>query len=570
VVIGDASPACGVIESVTDLASWSIQADGLLCLRNSLAVPVLTGYDGAVPLAFENSDNVTHLLVSGFTGSVGQDLDVDDDGVLDMTPWSAVVDCVGLDEGTAPNCALDDDFLFCSTRVGPDGTFVPGHVYRCADTQAWTIGPFNPLGATDTPGSANPLCLSPPPDFADEIRTPCVPLVGEVAVVRAAVLHATAARVGYVVNGGPETWLAMTVVSSSGDTTLFQATLPSQGSNGARVEYRVEAVNATPDTTVGFRQGYFVGTATIAQVRVNDVNGANVYRFFGVRVRGNVSVAYGTFGLLDTDYYVQDATGGINVFQFGAHSVHPVLGADVTVAGILDQYSGKLELTRGGTCDTLLVTLNGAGAPPAPRMVNSCSLGEADEGVLVRLYHGRLVSGLDEELMPNKNYPIFNCQPDTVAMRVDGDTNIPGHPIVTTYLNLTGIANQFDSSPPYESGYQIQPRAIGDIEFLDPTGVGGEAPAIRARLLPNAPNPFGSATRIRYEIASASAAPVPVRLDLLDVQGRLVSRLVDAMQAPGSYTVTLEARTLKALASGIHFYRLEVAGEVLARKLAHR
>lgn len=37
---------------------------------------------------------VTFLLVKDFTGTVGDDLDDDDDGLLDTTPWSAIVDAV--------------------------------------------------------------------------------------------------------------------------------------------------------------------------------------------------------------------------------------------------------------------------------------------------------------------------------------------------------------------------------------------------------------------------------------------------------------------------------------------
>ena len=43
-----------------------------------------------------NSDNVTHLLVTDFVGNNGDDLDTDDDGVLDITPWNTIVDCVAL------------------------------------------------------------------------------------------------------------------------------------------------------------------------------------------------------------------------------------------------------------------------------------------------------------------------------------------------------------------------------------------------------------------------------------------------------------------------------------------
>jgi len=118
-------------------------------------------------LNFENSDNVTHVLVSGFTGSNGQDLDTNDDGVLDVTPWIAVVDVVGLVE--EPNPPTNTVYVYGKAlggeNVGPEmtptGNFVPGHVYRCVPAGDWVIGLFNPSGGNDTAGVANLPCPAP-------------------------------------------------------------------------------------------------------------------------------------------------------------------------------------------------------------------------------------------------------------------------------------------------------------------------------------------------------------------------------------------------------------------------
>lgn len=157
VIIGDTGSAgtCGVIEEVFDFSPYSIQADGYLAIVDGDGVPTLAGYDvvlGAGTLNFENSDNVTYLLVQGFSGTDGSDLDTNDDGVLDSTPWTTLVDHVGISEGTVPNCTTDE-YLYSTNVVGPDGTFVPGHVFRCGNS--WYIGPFDPLTGVDTPGSAN-------------------------------------------------------------------------------------------------------------------------------------------------------------------------------------------------------------------------------------------------------------------------------------------------------------------------------------------------------------------------------------------------------------------------------
>lgn len=155
-VIGDGTGGSGVIENVTDLTGQSIQADGLLAVHDSdnASIPGGTcgGYDLVdFGLSFENSDNVTHLLVFGFVGANGDDLDTNDDGTLDSQPWSQLIDSVALIETVGTG-----DLVYSNNQVGPDGTFVPGHVYFCAGT-GWVIGPFSNC-AEDTPGSANINC----------------------------------------------------------------------------------------------------------------------------------------------------------------------------------------------------------------------------------------------------------------------------------------------------------------------------------------------------------------------------------------------------------------------------
>ncbi len=149
-VIGDGAGGSGVIEAVVALTGTTIPADGFFLVAEDDdtfgAVADLTA-----TLNFENSDNVTHLLVDGFTGSNGDDLDTDDDGVLDSTPWTQIVDLVALIEEENPPAGTE--YHYGPPTVGPDGSYVPGHVYKCYAT--WLIGEFNPVGGDDTPGIAN-------------------------------------------------------------------------------------------------------------------------------------------------------------------------------------------------------------------------------------------------------------------------------------------------------------------------------------------------------------------------------------------------------------------------------
>lgn len=149
IVIGDGPFSTdGWVEEAVDLSGSSIAADGFFLVTESsfdLGIQDLT-----TSLNFENSDNVTHLLVENFTGSVGDDLDLDDDGILDLTPWDAVVDLIALIEEDNPPSGTE--FHYGPPTVGPDFIFVPAHVYQCAD---WEIGDFDPGNGVDTPGYAN-------------------------------------------------------------------------------------------------------------------------------------------------------------------------------------------------------------------------------------------------------------------------------------------------------------------------------------------------------------------------------------------------------------------------------
>lgn len=146
IVIGDGAGGSGTIEAVIPLDGYSTAEDGFFAMGEATFTGTCGSLDATGDLNFENSDNVTHMLVSDFTGIVGDDLDTDDDGVLDVTPWTAIIDCVGLKENDM------GEQLYCDTIVGPDGTYVPGHVFRCP--VGWFIGDFD-LCVHDTPGESN-------------------------------------------------------------------------------------------------------------------------------------------------------------------------------------------------------------------------------------------------------------------------------------------------------------------------------------------------------------------------------------------------------------------------------
>ncbi len=152
-VIGDGPGGSGQIEAVVDLMGQAFVGGDpfYLVAEDSFSLGGVSP-DLIRDLNFENSDNVTHLLVEAFSGQLGDDLDADDDGVLDAAPWMRVVDAVALVEVGGPG-----DFVYAESlgfsEVHASG-FVPGHVFRVQDSGHFQIGNFAP-GVSDTPGALN-------------------------------------------------------------------------------------------------------------------------------------------------------------------------------------------------------------------------------------------------------------------------------------------------------------------------------------------------------------------------------------------------------------------------------
>ncbi|MEI6024004.1 MAG: hypothetical protein WCP80_05370 [Phycisphaerales bacterium] len=176
IVIGDGTAAqkSGVIECIMPLTGKTMPANGLFLITNKG-----TGQDGiafgkagdlqSTTMVFENSDNVTHLIVRNFTGTLLQDLDTNDDGVLDVSPWSSVVEGLAVCNTTAA-APVTSEWWYTPVmesgklvpRTLPDTIYVGTHFYRCSPQGSWKMGFFDPVAAgsanLDTPGAVNPEC----------------------------------------------------------------------------------------------------------------------------------------------------------------------------------------------------------------------------------------------------------------------------------------------------------------------------------------------------------------------------------------------------------------------------
>jgi 5'-nucleotidase / UDP-sugar diphosphatase len=85
------------------------------------------------------------------------------------------------------------------------------------------------------------------------------------------------------------------------------------------------------------------------------------------------------------------------------------------------------------------------------------------------------------------------------------------------------------------------------------------------RLAQNSPNPFNPSTTIAFSLDRTG----PVRLDIFDLQGRLVRSLVDGAREAGEHRVTWDGRdgAGSPAASGTYVYRLETTMRVISRSM---
>ena len=158
IVIGDGSAALGsgVVENVTILDTYALNSSGYFVIAKSTFT--LGSIDlVADDLAHENSDTLTAFLVDGFTGALGDDLDLDDDGVLDVLPWTSILDGVTVLE-TCEEPPTTTEWGYADTVVRPDGSYVAGGIYRCEPSGEWVTGDFSNYAAEHTPGTVNLDC----------------------------------------------------------------------------------------------------------------------------------------------------------------------------------------------------------------------------------------------------------------------------------------------------------------------------------------------------------------------------------------------------------------------------
>lgn len=248
-------------------------------------------------------------------------------------------------------------------------------------------------------------------------------------------------------------YLPAFTLSTDGVAFNSFATLPDSGglvyvrfaptAAGAQVDSITHLSVSSPAFNVLFAQGNgFDQVAAIIPVAEARTKAAGQK----VTVAGRVTVGFEH----GNPAYVQDATGGIPVFDFAlASSI--AIGDSIIVTGPIGVFNDQKQISGAGIFYTLADSIKRI---PQPRLISLADLA-ANEGLLVTVQNVSLVDP-DFVFYPQSTERITanGAQGD---LRIDGDTDIPGLTKPQGVVDITGVVGRFKTNA------QLLPRFREDI-----------------------------------------------------------------------------------------------------------
>ncbi len=241
----------GDISFAYDLSGGVTDENGFVLVADDGSAASLDPGDIVSNVDFFGSPQ-TFLVVSGFTGTVGSDLDPNDDGELDERPWSSVIDAVSLDDMDAAVVAQNyasTDSLITGTTIQPTAGavgFAPAAVARVPDGAPT----FIVLGGddtftddtSDTPGSTN----APVYELVETFES--------TGVVEGGVSDSFT----FVLTVEPTSDVTVTFNITDGETTVAPTTLtfsPGSGANAWNTPQTVDVTAVVDSDSEGTHQG---------------------------------------------------------------------------------------------------------------------------------------------------------------------------------------------------------------------------------------------------------------------------------------------------------------------------
>ncbi|MBC7771620.1 MAG: hypothetical protein H7210_03920 [Pyrinomonadaceae bacterium] len=207
VIEGDGSGA-GLLDVAISLGANSVGGNGLFLWRDAASIidtsPAagVQGPDAATNVFVQNfnpdieNGSNTYLLVSGYTGTVASDLDTNNDGVLDLTPWGSVLASISLIENDS-GVNFGYAAALGGTNFGPQAGFNADVLIYGTDGQYYgsdVVG-TNPGGpySVDSP-RVSPTPLGDDPYFVTPGVANAIPGPGALAVLGLGLIVASRKR----------------------------------------------------------------------------------------------------------------------------------------------------------------------------------------------------------------------------------------------------------------------------------------------------------------------------------------------------------------------------------------
>jgi hypothetical protein len=237
------------------------------------------------------------------------------------------------------------------------------------------------------------------------------------------------------------------------DASSFSSTITLPDSGGLVYVRFTPAANGAANTTIAHNSDTYSKNLTVTGNGFEQ--SANIISIASARtksagtkvtVAGRITVA----NEQGNPAYIQDATGGIPVFDF-ALATHVAIGDSVWVTGPIGLFNDQKQISGAGIFYTKI-----AAAPRviAPKLINITDLA-ANEGLLVTVQNIQLV---------DKRFVFYPQSTESMTdgthqadLRIDGDTDIPGLVKPQGVINITGVVGRFKTNA------QLLPRFQADV-----------------------------------------------------------------------------------------------------------
>jgi DNA/RNA endonuclease YhcR with UshA esterase domain len=417
------------------------------------------------------------------------------------------------------------------------------------------------------PRDINDLVLAVgPPIISGTTLGPCGATPADLVHVTANLSDNTAIDEAFVyfrVNGG--SWTEYPLTRDLSNPVLFTADLPAQP-EGALVEVYYHALDdegnvsrhpAEGPDAASFPQLYITGVSptTCAQIQQDAYpDGGSHFQCHEATLSGVVTFGYTDFGFTPEDtfrnYILADGTGAWNAMYLYNTNGHAVFmdqlerGDHITLTGTVTEYNGLTELTNISS-----YSLDSSGNPVpafATTLPAILAAPESFESVLVSLQDITVVDSLGYGEWQIRDaagnlFVLDNLGVWTVELAAGAHMD-----------GLTGMVTYNFNT------WKIAPR--DDADFVNLTGVELPTGPLGFELTGAFPNPFNPATQLAFQLDRAAR----VRLEVFNLAGQRVARLVDGPRAAGAHRVTFGGA---GLASGVYVARLEAEGRSDEMKL---